>query len=152
MKRLLITLFLLVPFFTFAQFKGGLGAGYMAAIGDFSRTHGSGFNVVALGEYEFDGFSILGELGYNSFFAKDDRLLPIEDVSGMSFTTGIHAVLKDPVYVEMRIGYYFGDFGDTALVFAPGLRFDKFDVNFGVNFLAPIPFFNLRFGYLLFGE
>ena len=152
MKRFLITLFLVTPMITFAQFRGGVGAGYLNAIGEFADTHGAGFNVAAIGEYEFSTVSLLAELGYNTFFVKDDLILPFEDVSAVSFTAGIQATLKDPLYIEMRLGYYFGDIEETAAIIAPGLRFDKFDVNVGFNVLAPTPFFNLRFGYFLFGE
>ena len=152
MKRFFFILFLLVPIITFAQFRGGVGAGYLNAMGDFANTHGAGFNVAALGEYEFSTVSVVAELGYNTFFVKDDLILPIQDVSSVSFTGGVQATLKDPVYIEMRLGYYFGDIDETAAIIAPGLRFDKLDINIGFNVLAPTPFFNLRLGYFLFGE
>ena len=51
MKGLLITLFLITPFITFAQFRGGLGADYLNTMGDFA-TNGASFNIAAMGEHE----------------------------------------------------------------------------------------------------
>lgn len=152
MKRLFILFFLLTPLFSFAQFSAALGAGYMAPINDFAKTHSSGFNVAAIGEYEFATVSVLGEIAYNSFAAKKDLLIPAQDLSAVSLTAGVSAVLKEPFYMEMRLGYYFGDIKSSAAVVAPGLRFGKFDINAGFNVLAPNPFFNLRAAYFLFGE
>ena len=152
MKRLFILLFLVTPLFAFAQFRGGLGAGYLAPIADFADTHSGGFNVAAIGEYEFSTVTVVGELGYNSFSAKKDLIIPRNDLNSVSLMGGIQAELKAPLYIEMRLGYYFGDLDATAAIIAPGLRFGKFDINAGVNVLAPNAFFNLRAAYLLFGE
>jgi len=152
MKKFLIAAFLLVPLFSFAQLRVGVGAGYLGAIGGFSDTHGSGFNVSAVGEYEFAMVSVIGELGYNSFSAKDDLNVPVPDVDGISFTAGVRAYLNQKLYFETQAGYYFSDFGDAAWIVSAGYQLEKIDFNAGINILTPYQFFNVGVAYRLFSK
>ena len=151
-KVSLVAIFILLSHSAFSQFLFGNSASFLAGTGDFGERYDAGFGVGFNGELKLIGqLGITGEFAWNRWTANGDNTMDIDDANAYNLLVGGKLGLSI-IYLEMRVGQYFGDFDEFVVMPAAGVRLGKLDLNAGYQFSGDLNFFNFRMAYFWFGR
>ncbi|MEP3389994.1 MAG: hypothetical protein ABJO02_17515 [Reichenbachiella sp.] len=154
-KPLLISLLLLGSIISSASAQSinyGNSLSVLIPTGDFGDLYKGGYGINANFETKLSKIAIVGEFGYASFTGDDLDGSELKNITAWDLLAGLKVSLLGPLYIEGRMGYYFGDFDEFVLIPAVGARFKKFDLNVGYQAAGDVNFMNFRVGYLWGGS
>ena len=146
----LITLFLLISHSAFSQLLIGNSASFLSGFGDHGDMYDNGFGLGVNADLK-----IMGQLGLTGEFAWN-RWSPSSNSSNLSDINTYNLLAGGKIglsflYLELRMGYYFGDIEEFAVIPAAGLRLGKLDLNAGYQLSSDFNFFNFRLAYFWTG-
>ncbi len=93
---------------------------------------------------------LTGEFAWNRWTANSDYGSDLSDANTYNLLAG-GKIGFSIIYLELRMGYYFGDIEEFAVIPAAGLRLGKLDLNAGYQLSSGFNFLNFRLAYFWTG-
>ena len=147
----LITLFLSTSQSAFSQLLVGNSASFLVGSGDHGDLYDTGFGVGFNAELDIIGqLGLTGEFAWNRWTANSDYGSDLSDANTYNLLAG-GKIGFSIIYLELRMGYYFGDIEEFAVIPAAGLRLGKLDLNAGYQLSSGFNFLNFRLAYFWTG-